>query len=161
MDVGGNPQTESLRLTERFHRTDFGHLQLDVTFDDPKTFTKPFTIGMTKTYTADTEIFEDVCENERDRGHLQSGMKLSPQTLASYAGTYELPGRQAEVVISGDQLLVKDSAHARDQLFVARTETEFLSSVSEDTVEFVKDSSGKVSRFIRRGAKEEQAVRRK
>jgi hypothetical protein len=49
LDVGGNPQTESLRLTERFRRRDFGHLQLELIFDDPKTFTKPFTLHMDKT----------------------------------------------------------------------------------------------------------------
>ena len=41
---GRNPQTESLRLTERYRRPDFGHLELEVTYDDPKTFTKPFTV---------------------------------------------------------------------------------------------------------------------
>src|ERR1700726_3354226 len=38
LDVGGNPQTESLKLTERFRRPDFGHLELQVTFEDPQTF---------------------------------------------------------------------------------------------------------------------------
>src|SRR5215470_3128397 len=89
LDVGGNPQTESLRLTERFRRPDFGHLQLEVTFEDPKTFTKPFTLRTNKTYVADTEIFEDVCENERDSTHLRSGVKVSPETLAKYAGAYD------------------------------------------------------------------------
>src|SRR5260221_720987 len=83
LDVGGNPQTESLRLTERFRRPDFGHLELDVTFDDPKTFTEPFTLRMVKTYAADMEILEDVCENERDSGHLRGGFKVSPETLAN------------------------------------------------------------------------------
>src|SRR3984893_2702453 len=82
LDVGGNPQTESLRLTERFRRPDFGHLELEVTFDDPKTFTKSFTLRMVKPYVADTEIFEDVCENERDRGHLVGGFKVSQEVLA-------------------------------------------------------------------------------
>jgi hypothetical protein len=161
LDVGGNPQTESLRLTERYRRPDFGHLQLEVTFEDPKTFTKPFTLRMEKTYTADTEIFEDVCENERDRGHLQSGFKAAPQVLAQYAGTYQLPGREAIVTVSGDQLLVKDSANPKDQLFVARSETEFLSSVSEVAIEFVKDANGKVTSFTRVGpGKEEKAARK-
>ena len=161
LDVGGNPQTESLRLTERFRRPDFGHLQLEVTFDDPKAFAKPFTLRMDKTYTADTEIFEDVCENERDSGHLLGGFKVAPESLAKYAGTYELPGREAEVTISGDQLIVKDSAHSRDQLFVARSETHFLSSVSEASIEFVKDAKGAVTHFTRTdGDKEEKAVRR-
>src|SRR5215472_6714333 len=129
LDVGGNPQTESLRLTERFRRPDFGHLQLEVTFDDPQTFTQPFTLRMEKTYTADTEIFEDVCENERDSTHLTSGVKVAPETLLAYAGPYQVSGRDVVVAISGDQLLVKDSAYPKDQLFVATSQTEFLSSV--------------------------------
>lgn len=161
LDVGGNPQTESLRLTERFRRPDFGHLELEVTLDDPKTFTKPFTLRMVKTYSADTEIMEDVCENERDSSHLLGGLKMAPETLANYAGIYQLPGREATVTVSGDQLAVKDTAHPRDQLFVARSETHFLSSVSEAHIEFVKNTAGVVTHFIRRdGGNEEKAVRK-
>jgi hypothetical protein len=161
LDVGGNPQTESLRLTERFRRPDFGHLQLEVTFDDPKTFVKPFTLRMDKTYTADTEILEDVCENERDSARLTGGVKLAPEALAKYAGTYELPGREAVVTVSGDQLIVNDSANPRDQLFVSRSETEFLSSVSQDSIVFAKDASGTVLSFTRNsGTKDEKAVRK-
>jgi hypothetical protein len=161
LDVGGNPQTESLRLTERFRRPDFGHLELDVTFEDPKTFTKPFSLHMTKNYVADTEIMEDVCENERDSGHLLGGYKIAPETLAHYAGTYDMPGRQVAVVVSGDQLLVKDSAYPRDQLFVAHSETEFLSSVSETSLVFSKDAGGAVTQFTRVGpGKNEKGVRR-
>jgi hypothetical protein len=160
LDVGGNPQTESLRLIERFRRPDFGHLQLEVTFDDPQTFTHPFTLRMEKTYTADTEIFEDVCENERDSTHLTSGVKVPPDTLSAYAGPYQVSGRDVVVAISGDQLLVKDSAYPKDQLFVATSQTEFLSSVSETTIAFVKDASGRVTHFTRRaGPKDEKAVR--
>jgi hypothetical protein len=161
LDVGGNPQTESLKLTERYHRPDFGHLQLDVTFDDPKVFTQPFTLHMDKTYTADTEILEDVCENERDSGHLVTGYKVPQDILAKYVGTYELPGREAVVSISGDQLIVTDSANPKDQLFVARTEAEFQSSVSEISIEFFKDASGSITHFMRTGGpKDEKAVRK-
>jgi hypothetical protein len=161
LDVGGNPQTESLRLTERFRRPDFGHLELEVTFDDPKTFTKPFTLRMVKNYTADTEIFEDVCENERDRGHLVGGFKMAPEVLAKYAGTYGLPGRDVVVEISGDKLIVRDNAHPRDQLFVADSDTGFQSSVSEVAIVFVKDAQGAVTQFTRTGeGKDEKAVRK-
>ena len=161
LDVGGNPQTESLRLTERFRRPDFGHLELEMTFDDPKTFTAPFTLRMVKTYSADTEILEDVCENERDSGHLVGGFKVPPETLAKYAGTYEFPGREVVVTISGDQLIVKDNANPKDQLFVARSETGFLSSVSEVSIELIKDATGAITHFTRSGGgKDEKAVRK-
>jgi len=134
---------------------------LEVTFDDPKTFTKPFTLRMVKPYIADTEIFEDVCENERDRGHLVGGFKVAPEVLAKYAGTYELPGRDVVVEISGDKLIVRDNAHPRDQLFVANSETGFQSSVSEVAIAFVKDAQGAVTQYTRTGeGKDEKAVRK-
>jgi hypothetical protein len=161
LDVGGNPQTESLRITERFRRPDFGHLQLEMTFEDPKIVNLPFTLRMDKTYIADTEILEDVCENERDSTHLVGGFKMNPETLAKYTGAYELPGREAVVTISGDQLIVNDSAYPRDQLFVARSETEFQSSVSEVSIVFVRDATGAVTHYLRTGgSKDEKGVRK-
>ena len=61
-----------LRVTERFHRRDFGHLDVEMTFDDPKMYTKPFTIKVPHTLMADADIFEMVCnENEKDAVHIQ------------------------------------------------------------------------------------------
>ena len=112
LDVGGHPQTESLKLTERYRRRDFGHLELEVTFDDPKTFAKPFTLRMDKTLTPDTEIIEDVCENERDSSHLESGVKVAPEVLAKYAGTYQFgSGREVVVKTAGNQVSIEDSAN--------------------------------------------------
>ena len=161
LDVGGNPQTESLRLTERFRRRDFGHLELEVTFEDPKTFTKPFTLRMDKTLITDTEILEDVCDNERDSVKLSGGVRVAPEVLAKYAGAYDLAGRDVAVTVAGDQLMVEDSGSPRDRLFVARSETVFLSSVSQVAIEFVKDTRGAVTHFTRTGAgREERAVRK-
>src|SRR6476646_2463493 len=108
LDVGGHPQTETLKITERFRRPDFGHLELDMTFDDPKSFVKPFSLHTTKAYTADTEILEDICENEVSRTHLTSGVKVPAQVLAKYAGTYKLAssGRDIVVSVAGDQLTI-------------------------------------------------------
>src|SRR5947209_7408141 len=161
LDVGGHPQTESLRITERLRRLDFGHMQYEMTIDDPKAFTKPFTLRADKTLAADTVLLEDICENERSGTHLVSGVKITPQVLASYAGTYEFsPGRQAVVTVAGDQLLVKDSAHPADRLFVANTETTFLSSLSMASIEFVKNAQGIITHLIRReGGRSEQAMK--
>jgi hypothetical protein len=134
---------------------------LEVTFDDPKTFTKPFTLHMEKTLTPDTEIIEDVCENERDSSHLESGVKVASEVLAKYAGTYQIgTGRQVVVTALGEQLSIEDSANPLDRLFVARSETVFLSSVSQAVVEFFRDPQGAVTHFVRTGAgKDEKAVR--
>jgi len=57
-----------MRITERFRRADFGHLDIDMTFDDPKMYTKPFTIKVPHDLLADSDIFEMFCnENEKDR----------------------------------------------------------------------------------------------
>lgn len=162
LDVGGHPQTETLRLTERFRRRDFGHLELDVTFEDPKSFARPFTLHTEKPFVADTELLEDVCENERSGAHLTSGVTMTPDALAKYAGVYQFPsGRQAVVRIAGVQLQIEDSASPLDRLFVAGSETVFLSSLSQIAIEFVKDSQGRVVQLVRKnGANEERAARK-
>lgn len=71
LDNGGHPGTESLRVTERFRRKDFGHLEIAVTINDEKAYTKPWTITMPYEFLADTDLLEYVCtENEKDLQHL-------------------------------------------------------------------------------------------
>jgi hypothetical protein len=60
---GGIPMTETTRVTERFERVDFGHMKLQITMDDPQTFTKPWTFNLTPQLQPDTELLEFVCEN--------------------------------------------------------------------------------------------------
>jgi hypothetical protein len=72
LDLMGHPQSEGMRITERFRRRDFGHLDTEMTFDDPKMYTKPFTIKVSYDLLPDSDIFEMFCnENEKDRAHLQ------------------------------------------------------------------------------------------
>ncbi len=71
LDVLGHPHSEALRVTERYHRRDFGHIDVEMTFDDPQMYTKPFTIKYTDELLADSDIFENFCnENEKDRAHV-------------------------------------------------------------------------------------------
>jgi len=71
LDSAGHPHSEALRVEERFHRRDFGHMDVSVTVDDPKMYTKPFTIKVTEVLQPDTDILESVCnENEKDHAHL-------------------------------------------------------------------------------------------
>jgi hypothetical protein len=70
-DMMGHRHSEALHVTERFHRSDFGHLEVEMTFDDPETYTKPFTIKIPHHLLADADIFEMYCnENEKDQAHL-------------------------------------------------------------------------------------------
>jgi len=71
IDNGGHPNTEALHVTERFHRRDFGHMDLRVTIDDPKAYTKPWTVALELTLMPEGELIEYVCsENEKDLQHL-------------------------------------------------------------------------------------------
>jgi hypothetical protein len=73
LDAFGHPHSEALHLTERFHRRDFGHMDLQITIEDPKMYTRPFTIRYNQRLLPDTDILETVCtENEKDRAHLGS-----------------------------------------------------------------------------------------
>jgi hypothetical protein len=72
LDILGHPSSEALKMTERFRRRDFGHLDMEVTFDDPTMYTRPLTIKVPHTLMADGDIFESFCENEKDRVHLEN-----------------------------------------------------------------------------------------
>jgi hypothetical protein len=65
LDAGGTPHTEALRTTERLRRTDFGHLEITFTFDDPKTFTRPWSTTVKFILLPDTELLEHHCDNEK------------------------------------------------------------------------------------------------
>jgi hypothetical protein len=69
LDDSGRPHTELLRTLERFRRRDFGHLDIEVTIDDPGAYTKPWSFPMQFVFLPDTDMIEDVCDNERDSSH--------------------------------------------------------------------------------------------
>jgi hypothetical protein len=67
MDQAGKPTTDALHVTERFRRTDFGHMSIQITIDDPKVYTKPWTVTQQVHLLPDTELMESVCnENNLD-----------------------------------------------------------------------------------------------
>ena len=71
LDVNGTPYTDALKLTERFRRPTFGTLEIDVTIDDAKAFTKPFTVRVNQQLRVDQEMIEFICnENERSTEHI-------------------------------------------------------------------------------------------
>ena len=70
LDAMGHPHSDALRVTERFRRRDFGHLDYEITFDDPKAYTKPFTVKIPHDLLADSDIFETYSENEKDLAHI-------------------------------------------------------------------------------------------
>ena len=71
LDVEGSPLTESARMTERFRRVDYGDMEVEVTIDDPKAYTAPWTVKVSHRLMLNTELIEFVCqENEKDAPHL-------------------------------------------------------------------------------------------
>ncbi|HEX5229815.1 MAG TPA: hypothetical protein VFW44_19015 [Bryobacteraceae bacterium] len=71
LDARGHTHSESLRLTERFHRTDFGHMDVALTVDDPKTYARPFTVTLKQRLVPDSDLLEAFCaENEKDLRHI-------------------------------------------------------------------------------------------
>jgi hypothetical protein len=72
LDVEGSTLTESGRIIERFRRIDYGHLEIEVTIDDPKAYLKPWTVTVHQRLMPDTELIEFVCqENSKDDPHLR------------------------------------------------------------------------------------------
>ena len=70
LDDSGYPHTEAMRSIEKFHRLSFGHMDLQVTIDDPKAYTRPWSVEIPLVLMADTEMIEDVCDNEKDATHI-------------------------------------------------------------------------------------------
>ena len=70
LDDGGYPHSEKLKVTERFSRSDFGHMTIQITIDDPEAYTRPWTVTIPKELMPDTELIEWMCENEKDLPHL-------------------------------------------------------------------------------------------
>jgi hypothetical protein len=72
LDGFGHPRSEAFRVQERFHRRDFGHMDLQITIDDPKMYLKPITVKVTEILVPDSDVLESFCnENEKDRAHLK------------------------------------------------------------------------------------------
>jgi hypothetical protein len=70
LDDGGHPQTEALHVTERLRRRNFGHIDLQITIDDPGAYTKPWKVNLSGfNFLADEELMESICE-DRDAPHM-------------------------------------------------------------------------------------------
>jgi hypothetical protein len=151
--LGGYPHTEALRMTERFRRTDFGHLEISVTFQDPKAYNKAWTLPLRARYAADTELIEAICnefpDNRQDHwiGRTTDAEKtkvnMPPEALAKYAGVYkglylESP-RTVEVTLSGGTLSVSVNGGPAQPIF-PQTETTFTGTGL--TYRFVRNNQG-------------------
>jgi len=96
LDNDGHPHTESLRTTERFRRTDFGSMTLDVTIDDPNAYSRPWTSQTIRfVLVPDTELLEHLCENNREVADIKSAGQQPVQTVVPTTGnTAPTTGRE-------------------------------------------------------------------
>jgi hypothetical protein len=163
LDRDGHPHTEALRMTERYRRLDFGHLDIEITLNDPAVYTRPWTVALNAELAADTELLEYVCnESEKSLEHWagkasddkKSEIKVAPEILAKYAGTYQeldLWGngphpRIIEITVSGEALLAELKGRGKVQL-VAQSETTF-SGFNGLGIKFVRDGQGAVTHLL-------------
>ena len=151
--LGGYPHTEALRMTERIRRTDFGHLEIAVTFDDPKAYNKPWTFRLSARLAADTEMMESVCNERPDNGQQhwvgrvsdaqKSAVKVAPEVLAKYVGVYKgIYGRNlrtVDVALSGGALFISVNGGPK-QPIVPQSETKF--SGTGLSYQFIRNDQG-------------------
>jgi hypothetical protein len=157
LDRNGHPHTDALRVTERYRRTDFGHLEIQVTLTDPKVYAKPITVSLRAVLAADTDLLEDVCNEDTSRRSHYIGKasddkklaaKVAPEILAKYAGIYEekdfwgnMPHpRMIEITVSGDTLYAELKGRGKTPL-TPFSETNFQGFFGLG-IEFVRDANG-------------------
>ena len=73
IDMGGSPMSDAAKMTERMRRPNYGTLELEITIDDPKVYTRPFTVKMPQNIEFDTELVDEFClENEKSYQRIQA-----------------------------------------------------------------------------------------
>ncbi|HTR36468.1 MAG TPA: hypothetical protein VMH80_11225 [Bryobacteraceae bacterium] len=163
LDLAGHPHTEALRLVERYHRRDAGHMDLQVTYDDPKSYTRPWTLSLELDLIPDGELIEYICENERDKQHLvgKSGDEFAVprDVLAKYVGAYASPTLPKGIAVSleGDRLMI-DPGYGQIPL-VAHSETSF--TMEGTGVEFIRDAKGEVTAMVQHWSEGDRLFPRK
>ena len=69
LDANGNPMTSAGRMTERYSRPNYGNLDVELTVNDPKAYTYPWTVKFQHRLDPEAQLIEGFCENERDQTH--------------------------------------------------------------------------------------------
>jgi hypothetical protein len=158
LDHDGHPHTEALLMTERYHRRDFGHLDIEVTYSDPRAYTKTWSVSVRAELAPDTEMIEFVCgEREANPGlahwvgrasdELKASVPVARDVLVKYVGTYveqpkywRLEARTVVISVSGDMLYGDMDGRGKVPL-IAQSPTLFTGLYGLG-VAFVTDSRG-------------------
>ncbi|HXP88575.1 MAG TPA: hypothetical protein VN841_27845 [Bryobacteraceae bacterium] len=170
LDLSGHTHSEALRTTERFRRRDLGHMEIQETFDDPQTFTKPWSITIQADLALDIDIIEYICaENEKDAKHLvgkaseavedakKRAVKVAPEVLAKYVGTYESHALENPVTARLTHVTVKDGVlFGESSAAIPLSDTVFFWGGTRH--EFVMNEQGVVTHMLE-GENGNKAVR--
>jgi hypothetical protein len=155
LDRAGHPHSENLRVTEKFRRTDFGHMQFQITYDDPETLTKALSFSLAVNFVADTDMLENVCnETDRNKVHMiataNAGVELSSAVLAKYLGRYEFrEGSRVVAAFMGmhqNVTLINGRLYLNALPMIPQSETKFESTGA--AAEFFVDANGNVTRLV-------------
>jgi hypothetical protein len=157
LDRIGHPHTEALRMTERYRRRDFGHMEIELTLNDPAVYGRPWTVALSAELVPDTELLEYVCnESNKSLEHWvgtasdekTSKVKVAPEILAKYVGTYveqDFWGNRPhpaiiEITVSDGALFAELTGRGKVRL-AAQSDTTF-SGFFGWGIRFVTDSRG-------------------
>ena len=165
LDLGGRPHSEALRVTERYHRRDAGHIDLQVTLDDPKAYNRAWTLPVDLDLMPDDELIEYICEDRSDKPHLvgkrPEEAKVSKDILSQYVGRYDSAASSTGVVVTleGDHLMIDPGGMGKIPL-IAISQTSF--SMEGNIVDFLKDADGAVTGVVQHWTESDRyASRRK
>ena len=154
----GVSHTESLRITERYRRPDFGHLDVDVTFTDSAAYSAPLHLTVNLVLAADTEMLEAVCEAPHLQQHWvgkasdaqQGAIYVSPDVLQSYAGVYKglwrTTPRTVQITFVNETLYVDIDGRGSPEPMVPQSESVFLGRGLG--YQFVRNAQGNVTSVI-------------
>jgi hypothetical protein len=130
-------------------------MQYQITFDDPETLTKPLSLSLAVNYRPDTDMLENVCnENNRDKLHMvgtaTAGVQLNAAILARYTGRYEF--REGSRTVASFMGMRQNITVLNGRLYlnalplIPQSETTFESTGA--VAEFILDGNGKVTRLV-------------
>ena len=157
LDIWGSPLTDKAKLTERFQRLTYGTLRIEVTIDDPKAYTRPFTVRFDQRLLPDGELIEFICnENERSVPHMSgkegpalgTGVKVDPRITERYVGRYQLsPGRFIVITRKDDQLVGEVTSLPASELLPI-SDREFSLKLFDSRLTFEVDERGRATAVI-------------
>jgi len=162
-------------MTERYRRRDFGHMDIEITLNDPQVYARPWTVTLRAELIPNTDLLESVCnESHTSLEHWvgkasdekKSEVKVAPEILAKYAGTYEEQdfwGNRPhpaiiEITFSDGALFAELKGRDKVRL-VAQSETNFTGLYGLGVV-FVRDSQGAVTHLLERRISRDYRFRR-